>query len=242
LTAASSLDFLSLRDLLNGQVHNLLALEAAKDAQAKQDDTRLAQPVAIIHDAWFDAEGNLQSLVVAAGKRGDGAGHVVLPVREVRWHPARKLLVTDLGASQIANLAAQDGTKKTPAEASARKTWLATELMAATARCSGEQGNVPDDGRGSIPTIWYMPASNRIGFAAVGKSPHLVPWSVIRPQAGGPPLVLEIQAPAERVAGAPAVADVAVPPDAAVRLQSYRHFATSLPAWDRPGDEAGKVK
>lgn len=243
LTAASSVEFLSLRDLLNAQVHNLMALEAGKDVQPKSaapaeaSDTRLAQPVATIHDAVFDGEGNLQSLVVSIGKRGDGAAAVLLPVREVRWHPVRKLLVTDLSASQIAGLTPQAGPKSgKPAEATARSTWLATEMVAATARSQGEQAAIPDDGKGAVQTIWYVPSANRIGFAAVGKSKHLVPWSVVKPVPGGPPLVLEVGAPAERLTSAPAVTDIAVPPDAAVRLQAYRHFAINLPPWDRPAD------
>jgi hypothetical protein len=260
LTAASTVDFLSLRDLLNAQVHNLMALDAVKDAPkapapAEATDTRLAQPVATIHDALFDGEGNLQSLLVSIGKRGDGAAAVVLPVREVRWHPVRKVLVTDLSASQIAGLTAHSGVKTgKPAEASARATWLATEMVAATIRSQGGEQTTPaDDSKGSdskgdatgngkgeakgaVQTIWYVPGANRIGFAVLGKSPRLVPWAVLKPLPGGPPLVLEVGAPAERLGSAPTVTDIAVPPDAAVRLQAYRHFAINLPPWDRPSE------
>lgn len=246
LQPATDVDFVSLRDLLNEQVHNLMALDAAKDAPkdargqkraAEAADTTLAQPVASIYDATFDAEGNLVSLIVAAGKRGDGAATVMLPAREVRWHPVRRLLVTDLGAAQIANLTPQNPAKadKPPADGS-RTCWLASELLAATPRCRGDQPAGADAARPTVQTIWYVPAASRIGFAAIDKDRHLVPWAVIRPQAGGPPLLLEVSAPADRLAGAPVAADVAKAPDAAVRLQCYRHYAVNLPPWDRPAE------
>ena len=238
LTPAIDVDFVSLRDLLQQPVHNLMALDTGKEERKQAlpgGDNTLAQPVATIHDATFDAEGNLQSLLVSIGKRGDGAGAVVLPAREVRWHPVRRILVTDLSASQIAGLtpSAPAKTDKQPAEAAARKTWLGSELLAATSRCQGDaEAKLTDDA--GVRTVWYVPGSARIGFVAVGKQPRLLPWTVVRPLAGGPPLVLEVAAPADRVSGAPAVEDLAKAPDAGMRLQCYRHFAVSLPAWDRP--------
>src|SRR5689334_15380794 len=64
LQPTADVDFISLRDLLNEQVYNLMALEAAKDPHSGQKatpaaDNTLAQPIATICDATFDAEGNL---------------------------------------------------------------------------------------------------------------------------------------------------------------------------------------
>jgi hypothetical protein len=241
LQPAADVDFLSLRDLLNEQVHTLMALEA-KDPRGAQkprpadgSDNTLAQPIASIYDATFDAEGNLVALIVAAGKRGDGAATVVLPAREVRWHPVRRLLVTDLGANQIAGLTPQHAPRdKTPAEAAARTTWLASELLAATPRCHSDEPKPADGGKVTVQSIWYVPAASRIGFVTLDQDRHLVPWNVVRPLNGGPPLVLEVSAPADRLTSAPMAADIAKAPDAAVRLQCYRHFAVNVPSWDHP--------
>jgi hypothetical protein len=200
--------------------------------------------VATVRDVAFDRTGAVQSLIVeaapvAANRAADRAPEKPrqhsMAVRDVRWRAEGMVLVTELGAAQMATLppfeTAEPATAGSPSRCRQPTTVLGSALLSATPTrlVRGDRIGVQP------PTIWLAPAAQQLAFLAIPleKDDHrIVPWGVVNMTASGDRLLLDLGPAAEDLAGAPRVKDAVVPPSASEREACCRHFGVPRPAWD----------
>jgi len=209
-----------------------------------------ARPVARIRDLMIDADGKVTALLLALPTdSGVGAEPRTLTVRNVRWEPELRVLVTDLTESALGGLSRYDAHAEGTATAPTRPAFLASNLSLATVYCGADRKSLANQ----AVALWMAPSALRLAFATVAAAPDdhadttrcgpfLVPAAAIRLESVGGNAVLELAADRQRIDSAPKITDAITEPDANVRQRCYEHFGVTRPTWeDAAKPRAAKV-
>jgi hypothetical protein len=243
--AAKEVHLMQLRSFLGTRVvrSEPLGVNPAAETEKARGSSHDVE-VASVRDVVFGLDGTMQTYVVVPAQKTAAASAApeqqarLLPIRDARWRDG--VLVTELDAGRIAALPAHDAKKPAKPSSEPPATVLATSLLEARAYRDGAK---PPLGEGA-PVLWLAPAAQQLAFVAipVKKDDHrLAPWSVLQVTSKEGQIVLDITGAAERLADAPKVKDPTIPPTAAERSASGKHFGVEVPARDAKSGSPGST-